>query len=139
VAAGGARFVAVKSSANDDNAVRGRPKSRGPGVAMLTSKGYGRVRRPRGGGQHSRSRTVAKKPSTGESANEAVPTIVCGTPDGVRCDRGDDTRVLFTFAHGAADAIGASGVPRALLRGRRDKRPTRSHRAREQFGMRRSD
>ncbi len=41
VAACGARFAAVKSTANDDGAARGRPKSRGPGVAVLTSKGTG--------------------------------------------------------------------------------------------------
>jgi hypothetical protein len=69
----------VKSTLDDDGVDRERPKSRGPGVAMLTSKGSGGPVAV-GGGTLSRSRTVAKSPSTGESAKQAVPTIACGTP-----------------------------------------------------------
>jgi hypothetical protein len=100
------KVAAVKSTANDDSAARGRLKSRGPGAAMLASKGSSesslRSRRWR---KIVASRTVAKEPvHRGERgpgrSNHCVRNAGC-----LRRDRGDYARVLFYFAHGAADAL----------------------------------
>jgi len=96
----------MKSAPDDDSAARGRLKSCGPGAAMLASNGDSepslRSRRRR---KIVVSRTVAKEPvhrgerETGRS-NHRVRNAGC-----LRRDRGDYARVLFTFAHGAADAL----------------------------------
>jgi hypothetical protein len=111
-------FAAVKSTANDDGAARGRLKSCGPGASMLASKGNSesslRSRRWR---KIVVSRAVAKEPvHRGERgigrSNHCVRNAGC-----IRRDRGDDARVLSTFAHEAADALAHPAFRAPSLKG----------------------
>ncbi len=100
----------------DDDAVRGRPKLHGP-ASIHFGRARGRMSSP------TRAAFVGpRQPYAGHArdgaplqvhAEQAVPTIACGTPE-IRRVRGDYARVLQHFAREAADAL-ASGVPRALF------------------------
>jgi hypothetical protein len=90
--------------AKDEGAFRGR-RSR----VVLTPRRWCQV-----GGGNSACDGV-NKPITGEITKETVKTIARGMPGDFRCDRGDDTRVLSTLAHGAAGASSARHSLRPLM------------------------
>jgi hypothetical protein len=58
----------------------------------------------------------------GRHADTPSLLTACGTPDASGAFVATNS-CAFTFAHGAADAIGASGVPRALSKRGRDVSP----------------
>jgi hypothetical protein len=62
-----------------------------------------------------RLRRWQESPVTGESTKETVKTIARGMPGVSGCSRGDDARVLFHFARGAAGAVGARHSLRLLI------------------------
>jgi len=101
----------VKSISHDGSAGRRRPKSRGPGVAMLTSKGTGGSVASAVEVSHGPERWHSSPP--GRARDKPFQPLRAERRT-KRRDRGDSTRVLFTFAREAADALSASGVPRAL-------------------------
>jgi hypothetical protein len=64
--------------------------------------------------------TVSSKPGHRGEREVSRKNIARGMPGDFRCDRGDYARVLFSFAHEAAGALGARHSLRPLIFRRRD-------------------
>ena len=114
-------------SALTNDAARGR-RSRVVLTPRRRRQVCGRQVGPTGCGRASYPQmTVTRKPSTGESAKQAVKTIACGNAG---CSGGPvvTTRVLSTFAHEAAGAAGTPAFPTPSL-GRKLLAKPRVHRA----------
>ncbi len=107
----------------------GRLKSRGPGVAVLTSKGAGGSVAPVAVEvTHDPERWRKSRPP-GRARNKPFQPLRAERRM-FRRNRGDDTRVLSTFAHGAADALAHPAFRAPSFRGRRKRglrAPPRRH------------
>ena len=78
---------------------------------------------------------VANKPSTGESAEQAVPTIACGTPNVFGVFVVTTLACFLTFAREAADAlrIRRSARPHRALKDEKKFRRARASKNRAAF------
>ena len=127
---GGGLALPVGSPAEDERAVRGRPKSRYPGASPCATgsanappRGRAAACQSRQSGDHRRaghrgfSRSKPLKPLRAERRM-------------FRRDRGDYARVLFYFCTRGCGCACASSVPRALIQGEAMKEaraPPRRH------------
>jgi hypothetical protein len=124
VAGGGVRGPGVKSAGDDDHTATGRWKAWTVPVRFAPHQmGSGRPLRSalRSGvvAAVSENPTNGGNPERSPGAPRARPFLHCVRNAGhVRRDRGEYTRVLSTFAHGAADASRVRRSARPLLRGR---------------------
>ena len=91
-------------------------KSCGPDAPALASSWRKHVG-PTGPGCALSASDGDNKPIAGEITKETVKTIACGSAGLIRWTCGDYTRVLSTFAHEAAGALGIRRSPRPLLGG----------------------
>jgi len=124
----------VKSISHDGGAGRRRPKSRGPGVAMLTSKGTGGSVAHAVEVSHGPERWHSSPP--GRARDKPFQPLRAERRT-KRRDRGDSTRVLFHFCTrgcGCVQRIRRSARPQS---GRRNcKCVTASPRRKQQGGCR---